>query len=433
MSAISRRDVLRMGLGLGSSALALGLAGCGGGSSQGGSANLRMSWWGSQDSNKNQLAAIRQFQKEHRNFKISGEFSSYDDYWPRIATQVAGGSAPDLLLMDITHITEYAGRGVMVALDQYVGHQLDLGGYDKGARTSATVNGKLYGVARGFTTPSLAFDTVTMSKLQIPIPGDVWTWDEYATLSADIAKAAGPGFYGTEDGGGDMGWFTLWVRGRGKQLYKGASLGFTKADLTEWLSYWDSMRRTNACVPADVEALFQSKVENSPLIKGKCALQWTNSDAILGLQPLTPHELQLHVPPRADAKGKPPNYLFATSFLTCFSRSKSRDQVIEAINDLATDVAVNKAYNLESGPSPFKKVRSGVEGSLDALGKRMFDYSNLIATKYSTPAPPPPPKGWAQVVDLLTQTNQNIGFKKQSVPAAVDSFFSQASGMLSSS
>lgn len=429
MRSISRREFLYTGA-VGVSGLAL--ARRRGGRTTAAPTKLRMSWWGSQDSNKNQLAAVKQMEKEHPQFSIAGEFSSYDDYWPRLATEVSGGNAPDMILMDITHMTEYASRGVMIPLNQYVGHVLHLGDYDQGARNSATVDGKLYGVARGFTTPSVAFDKVTLDKLQISIPGNEWTWEDYAKVSADVAQAAGPGFYGSEDASGAMEQFELFVRGRGKQLYHGSSLGFKKSDLSDWFGFWDNMRKTRGCVTPDIQASYQSKVENSPLINGKSALQWTNSDAILGLQPLTQHQLVLHVPPRTAGKNKPSGYLFATSFLTCYTRSKNRDSVIKAIDYLCTDVKVNEAYNLESGPSPFKHVRNGVMSSLDPLAKSMFEYSNLISSQYSTPAPPPPPKGWSQVVDLLTRTSQDVAFKKTAASTAVDSFFSQAHSMLSS-
>lgn len=427
MSEMSRREFLSAGA-MGVSGLAL--AGHGGVRAPA-ATKLRFSWWGSQDSNKNQLAAAHEMEKEHPGkFNISGEFSSYDDYWPRLATEVSGGNAPDMFLMNITHMTEYASRGVMVPLNQYVGHQIHLGDYDQGARNSATVEGKLYGVARGYTTPAVAVDKPTLDRLQVSMPADTWTWEDYQKVSQQIAQAAGPGFYGSEDASGYMEQFELFVRGRGRQLYHGNSIGFQKSDLSDWFAYWDTMRSTRGCVTPDIQATFQSAVENSPLINGKCALQWTNSDAILGLQPLTQHQLVLHVPPRTQGKSKPEGYLFATSFLACYTRSKNRDAVISAIEYLSTDVKANAAYNLESGPSPFKHVRKGVEATLSPLAKTMFNYSTVISSQYSTKAPPPPPKGWSQVVDLLTRTSQDVAFKKTAASQAVDSFFSQAKGML---
>ena len=50
----------------------------------------------------------------------------WDDYWTRLATQVAGGNAPDLIQMDYRYLFEYAGRGAILPLDDYMGKELNI-------------------------------------------------------------------------------------------------------------------------------------------------------------------------------------------------------------------------------------------------------------------------------------------------------------------
>src|SRR5215510_153501 len=72
---------------------------------------MRFLWWGSKERTDRTFAAIKAYQGKNADVSIEGESFGWDNYWTRLATQTAGGNAPDLIQMDYRYIFEYARRG----------------------------------------------------------------------------------------------------------------------------------------------------------------------------------------------------------------------------------------------------------------------------------------------------------------------------------
>ncbi|GAB3979662.1 hypothetical protein GCM10027615_56550 [Plantactinospora veratri] len=87
------------------------LAGCGGGDSESGTATLRYSWWGNADRAELMKQAIALFESKNPGVKVTPSFQEYEAYWQKMATETAGGNAPDVLQMDFSYLREYADRG----------------------------------------------------------------------------------------------------------------------------------------------------------------------------------------------------------------------------------------------------------------------------------------------------------------------------------
>src|SRR5919198_6013910 len=78
-------------------ALAAAACGSGGGSgSGGGTVNLSFAWWGDASRAKATQEAVALFQQQHSNIKVSTQYAPFADFFTKLATQVAGGNAPDL-------------------------------------------------------------------------------------------------------------------------------------------------------------------------------------------------------------------------------------------------------------------------------------------------------------------------------------------------
>ncbi|MEK8170967.1 extracellular solute-binding protein [Streptomyces sp. M19] len=55
--------------------------------------------------------AIALFEKSHPDIRISPSFAGYETYKQKLATQAAGGDAPDVMQLDYRQINQYAGPG----------------------------------------------------------------------------------------------------------------------------------------------------------------------------------------------------------------------------------------------------------------------------------------------------------------------------------
>ena len=123
--ALNRRQFLIGAGGLAAAATTMGLSACAPGSSgggsqggggQGGGTNLALAWWGNPTRNKNTQAMIDAYMKANPDVKISGQPGEFNSYWDKLATQTAGGQAPDIIQMDMLYIAEYGTRGALLDL-----------------------------------------------------------------------------------------------------------------------------------------------------------------------------------------------------------------------------------------------------------------------------------------------------------------------------
>jgi multiple sugar transport system substrate-binding protein len=122
---LTRRQMLKTSGGALAGAWVLYLTGCGGEGS--GGARMRMAWWGSTIRHQRTKEAIRLFEKKNPNVKIEPEpTGDFVEYWNKIATQASGGNAPDVIQTDYRYLTEYAGRGVLMELDEYIPGPINL-------------------------------------------------------------------------------------------------------------------------------------------------------------------------------------------------------------------------------------------------------------------------------------------------------------------
>ena len=123
--AINRRQFLIGAGGLAAAASTIGLSACApgapsgsGGGASGGGTNLALAWWGNPTRNKNTEAEIQAFQQANPNITLSGQPGEFGSYWDKLATQTAGGQAPDIIQMDMAYIAEYGNRGALLDLEK---------------------------------------------------------------------------------------------------------------------------------------------------------------------------------------------------------------------------------------------------------------------------------------------------------------------------
>ena len=67
----------------------------------GSEATLRFSWWGGDERHEATLAVIEQYQNENTGISIEGEYSGWDGYLEKLTTQLAAGTAPDIIQITV--------------------------------------------------------------------------------------------------------------------------------------------------------------------------------------------------------------------------------------------------------------------------------------------------------------------------------------------
>jgi multiple sugar transport system substrate-binding protein len=209
-----------------------------------GPATLRFSSYGNDKKMQIRSALAAKFTQAHPNIKMVFEGSPSDSYFAKLATQIAGGNAPDIINLDTGHMSQYAPKGVLAPLAPYIPSYIDANAFSKDLLQLGQINGKQYGMPVATTSFGWTWDTNIFDEIGVKAPnGETWTWDDLADLSNSIRDKSNGKYYGNADPSGDPYTFEMWVRSHGHQVYESSSkLGYNNELMGEWFSYWAKLR-----------------------------------------------------------------------------------------------------------------------------------------------------------------------------------------------
>ena len=125
---------------------------------------LRMAWWGGQVRAQLTTKALQVYSQANPGTTVDTEYLGWDDYWPRLSTETAGGNSPDVLQMDIEYLADYASRGVLLDLTPYVPSKLAVSDFDKPVLDNGKVDGKLYAISAGVNAVSILYNATAYQE-----------------------------------------------------------------------------------------------------------------------------------------------------------------------------------------------------------------------------------------------------------------------------
>jgi multiple sugar transport system substrate-binding protein len=181
---------------------------------------VRWVWWGNPERNRRTAAALKLFDAQYPEIKVTSESAAWPDYWPKVATEVAGRHAADVIQIDYRFLVEYARRGALFPLEGLMPKPLNLSGFDQSETSTGMVDGKLYGVSVGGNAFAYLYNRAVFTRLGIPEPKPGWTWNDFTETAGAISKASTKGFWGAGDGSRQDDVLAAFLRQRGKNFFK---------------------------------------------------------------------------------------------------------------------------------------------------------------------------------------------------------------------
>ena len=213
----------------------------GGGGNEGGATTLALAWWGNPTRNKNTQAEIDAYLKANPNVKIEAQPGEFASYWDKLATQTAGGTAPDIIQMDMAYISEYGNRGALLDLSD-----VDVSKFVEGTVDSGKIDDKLVGINAGINSFILMPTRRSSRRPRWRLPDDTtWTWDQLMEVAAEVASKAGVPFGVARIFGSDAMFGTL-LRQNGKELFTPEGPGFEVADAQAWFDMMVKFQKAGA-------------------------------------------------------------------------------------------------------------------------------------------------------------------------------------------
>ena len=417
-------------------ALVVGLvataAGCGSSGDSGDSeeqVTLRFSWWGNADRAKLTEQVVDLFEQRNPKIKVETSYAEFNAYFQKLATEVAGGGAPDIMQMDYRYVREYADRN---ALLEFTGKaKVDTAELSQSLVAGGKIGGKLYAIPLGQNTQEFTYDPAAWTAAGATIPKLGWTWDDLRTAAQKISDANSRKVFGVVDFGPIEDWFEVWLRQRGKSLYtdKG-ELGYTAEDVSVWWTMTDGLRTSGAATAADLTSKIDGSQANDPMVK-KLASSGFGYDSAFTAQTFQIFGREIALAPFPSASTTLGQYAKPSMQICAFKRSKYTKQAAQFIDFFINDPEAAKILTLSRGMPANAKSRDTVGQSLSGPPKVAYAYEQLVGPKL-TDAPPPPPKGAGTVKTTFQRVYDDVMFGRATPKAAADRFMREAKQALTS-
>lgn len=149
---------------------------------------LRMSWWGGDERNEATLQVIEQFEALHPNVTIEAEYGGNDGYHDKLATQLASGTAPDIVQVDPEIFPTYVNTGDYF-LD-YKDYNVDLSNFEE-AYISVPINGNYDGKQLGLPTGISGAGIMVNKELADAIGLDfskTYSWEDLIDMGKKVRE-----------------------------------------------------------------------------------------------------------------------------------------------------------------------------------------------------------------------------------------------------
>ena len=413
--------------------LAMMLGACGSGWASEAPVELRAVWWGGAARNDMMNAIYDRYQELNPNVTIIREYSEWNDYWIKYSTQLAGGNPPDVIQFTDRELHSFVGQNAAVDLTPYVeSGVLDMSNFNESALAAGTIEGKLYMVAMGLSTPVLEYNKTVLDEVGLGLPGDEMSWDEFtAYLKAVVDSGKLPeGMYPLADPSTDGAWFESYLRQFGKSLTdEGGSLNFGKDDAIGYFQWLEDMRQAGVVPPYSVTAEFDGKPkEESQIIAKVVAMFCVAGNQTKIYQNNMEDTLAIARLPIAPGQANPHGEVVMGAYLSVSPTSKNIEEAVKVVDFFVNDIEANRIFNCEQGIPGSTAVQEGIQDLLHPLDVRVTELLN--ETLKDIPAPQPRPSGTVEIYSAIKATNELIAYGQMSVDAAVAQFVADCQQIL---
>ena len=358
------------------------------GSGSGGDTTLRVSTWGNDSRLKLTHQAVDAFTKANTGIKVSIENSEFSTYWDKLATTTAGNDAPDVIQMDESYIAAYGSRGALLDLDTVKG-TLDLSAMDPTVLNTGKVGGKLVGAPIGTANLSVAVNPKVLQQAGITMPDDkTWTWDDLATISAEVtAKLGSKGVYGFDGYGTSAAELGAWARQHGEEVWPTqGQTPVSAATITSYYDYANKLIRTKAAPPASIQVEnANGALDSSLFATNKAAFHLLFHTQISAFAAASGNQLGLLRLPAQKTGESPKMVNKASMYWSISARTKQREAAAKLVDFLMTDPAATKILTTERGIPAIPAVQKDIAPLLDPQAKVALNFSQSIAAELVAP------------------------------------------------
>lgn len=129
---------------------------------------------------------VEAFEQANPTIKIALESADFNTYYTKLNTNLAAGTAPDVMMMSGAYFYNGATRGAFKDLGPYVkAAGIDLGEYFT-ERGNSSYQGKLMAVPEELAIVALAYNKDLFDEFGVAYPTNDWTWNDIVAAATKL-------------------------------------------------------------------------------------------------------------------------------------------------------------------------------------------------------------------------------------------------------
>jgi multiple sugar transport system substrate-binding protein len=400
---------------------------------------LSVAWWGGEARHKKTLEMIDKYMSKYPDVKVVSQYAGYTDYWTKIATQAAGGNLPDVYLVQLTYLGEYASKGLMRPLQDLIdAGKIDVSSYTKGALSGSSYNGKVVGITFGDTTSAVVYNKTVLEKAGYPEPKDLMKYSELSAYLKGLVPKMEKGSYAFILNFNNETAIENFVRQYGcygVTSEDGKQPGYTKEILTKFINFYHDLFK--AGVMGSMEVMLDDRAKqwgDSLSGKGKMAMWFTNVNQGKIFQASIGDELGMVRFPLVDDYTN--QYIEAAVCSTWAISGKTQkvDESAQFITYMVNDWEAQEIYDMDIGVPGSTVIQQKLIDKLDLSNKVDLMKKREIELMQGILSTIEPfngrPAGYGAMVGDLWKKLDEVFYGRLTVQQAVDAHFDAAKTLL---
>ncbi len=396
--------------------------------------SLRFSWWGTAPRHEATLQAISVYEKMHPNVKITGEYQGNAGYQQKIMTQLAGGTAPDIIQYDYMWM-----QSVTAIEDDFFDFKstkdTNLSQWPKNILDSfCTVHGRVVGLPMGTTTDGAIIIKSFFNKYHLPFKQQ-YTWDWLISEGKKIHDAHPDDYlvgYDPIDSTWSDDFITAMIYSQTGKYWatdKDKKLNVSRADILKAFTLLNNLFTSGAFMPMAAASPYTTKIVNSPdVLNGHIGMLLDGASFVQNLEALLPKGAVTVAKPclNSDAVNKT-IYIKPALLAGVNNHSKNRNEAVKFLSwFLTSEKAAVIMKDLRATPMAKTPLRV-------CQKQNLLNPNITTMTKWAlqNPSEPVPLCIYdSQMLTMLGDICRNLGFKVVTPEQATDQLIKGANARL---
>ncbi len=410
---------------------------CGGkkeGSGDGKEVTLRFSWWGGDERHEKTLEVIKLFEEKNPGVKIKPEYSGWSGHYEKITTQMAGGTAADVIQVNHNWLDAFSKDGNGFYDLNTFKDILHLSNFSQDELAKTTINGKLNMIPIGITAKEFYYNADTFKKAGIEIPK---TWEEVFQAGKVFKEKLGNDYYPMQANAEYAFQIMLYYleQKTGKPfINESKQIGYTEEEILDGIKFYQRLVDEHVLLPLDVKLGAGNVALNEDVnwINGKYAgiYEWDSSVAKYQGTLADGQQLVLATYPTLENAAKQNAALVkVTMGFAINNKTKNAEVAAKFIDFLLNDPEAVKILGLSRGiplSTEAEKVLKesdmlkgiGYEGYMEMSAKKGFGLSTLVEH--------------SKFKELYNTTFEELAYKKITAEQAAGKFVTEGNEILAS-